>query len=80
MSNNNNIPTIPTDWIAHSGIIPEGNGFRTRVHKVLHSASAGSYHPFVVHRAYVVDGRWAYESGRYCMTLEEGRKVFESTI
>jgi hypothetical protein len=57
------IPAIPSNWIAHSGVIPAGNGYRTRVQKVLHTVSG--YHPFVIHTAYEYDGKWAYESGSY---------------
>lgn len=71
------IPAIPTDWLAHSGVVPAGNGYRTHVKTVLHKASEGSYHPFVVHTAYENDiGEWAYEQGSYCFTEEEGRTIF----
>jgi len=33
------IPAIPSNCIAHSGIIPAGNGYCTRVEKVLHTVS-----------------------------------------
>lgn len=57
------IPSIPADWIAHTGIIPAGNGYRTRVQKVLHSVAG--YHPYCIHTAYEYEGKWAYENGSY---------------
>lgn len=60
------LPAIPADWIAHTGVIPAGNGYRTHVKKVLHTVSG--YHPFVIHTAYEYEGKWAYESGRYFST------------
>jgi hypothetical protein len=57
------IPTIPANWITHSGVLPAGNGYRTRVQKVLHTV--GGYHPFCIHTAYEYNGEWAYECGRY---------------
>lgn len=74
MSNKITIPAIPSDWIAHSGVQPAGNGLRTHVKAVLHKCSG--YHPFVVHTAYEYKGEWAYERGDYCKTEEEGIKAF----
>lgn len=70
------IPAIPEDWILHDGVIPAGNGYRTRVKTVLHAAHAGSPHPFVVHSAYEYNGGWSYEHGTYCLTQEEGIAAF----
>lgn len=58
------IPSIPSNWLAHTGVIPAANGYRTRVQKVLHTVDYG-YHKFVIHTAYEYNGEWAYESGRY---------------
>jgi hypothetical protein len=77
---NNNHPPIPADWIAHSGVIAAGNGYRTHVKTVLHKASAGSYHPFVLHTAYEYNGAWSYEQGSYCMTKEEGMEGFNARM
>jgi len=68
------IPAIPSDWILHSGVIPAGDGYRTRVKTVLHKCSG--YHPFVVHSAYEYNGEWSYEQGTYCKTEEEGIAAF----
>jgi len=76
MSNTITIPAIPSDWLAHSGVIPAGNGRGTRICAVLHKASLESYHPFVVHAAYENNGVWAFERGDYCMTEAEGIKAF----
>jgi hypothetical protein len=76
MSNNTiTIPAIPKDWITHSGVIPAGNGYRTRVKAVLHTSTG--MHPFVVHTAYEYEGAWAYERGTYCLTEEEGMRAFQ---
>jgi hypothetical protein len=72
--NEHTIPATPSDWIHFSPIKIQA-GYRPRC-IVLHSAHAGSPHPYVVHRAYVVDGKWAYEQGTYCLTVEEGEKAF----
>jgi hypothetical protein len=56
------IPAIPSNWIAHSGIRPAGNGYVTRC-IVLHDV--GGYHPFCVHEAGVYDGKWEYQRGDY---------------
>ena len=68
------IPAIPSDWLAHSGVIPAANGYRTRIKAVLHPCAG--YHPFVVHTAYECDGRWAFEQGDYCKTEDEGVQKF----
>jgi hypothetical protein len=70
------IPEIPADWISHTGIIPAGNGYRTRVKKVLHKTDG--FHPFVIHTAYEYQGRWAYERGSYFHDLTEASKAFEA--
>jgi hypothetical protein len=75
MSNTITIPAIPSNWLAHSGIRPAGNGYRTRVEKVLHTVSG--YHPFVIHTAYEYDGKWAYESGRYFKDEASALAAFE---
>lgn len=75
MSNDTiSIPAIPSNWIAHTGVVPAGNGYRTRVQKVLHTVSG--YHPFCIHRAYEYEGKWAYEYGHYFMTEAEALKAF----
>ena len=68
------IPAIPSTWIAHTGVIPAGNGYRTRVEKVVHTVSG--YHPFVIHTAYEYDGAWAYEQGHYFKTEAEALAAF----
>jgi hypothetical protein len=68
------IPAIPSNWIAHSGVLPAGNGYRTRVEKVLHTVPG--YHPFCIHLAYEYEGKWAYESGRYFKTEDEALAAF----
>lgn len=74
MSNTTTIPSIPKTWIAHTGVIPAGNGYRTRVKKVLHTVSG--YHPFVIHTAYEYNGEWAYECGSYFSTEEAAVTAF----
>ena len=74
MSNTITLPSIPTDWIAHSGIVPAGNGYRTHVKRVLHKVDG--YHKFVIHTAYEYEGKWSYEHGRYFLTEEEALKAY----
>jgi hypothetical protein len=50
------------------------------VETVLHDAQPGSYHPFVLHRAYEYNGKWSYEHGTYFFTLEEAMKAFKERI
>jgi hypothetical protein len=69
------IPSIPSNWIAHSGITPAGNGYRTHVRKVLHTVEYG-YHKFVIHTAYDDNGKWAYENGRYFETEDAALTAF----
>jgi hypothetical protein len=52
-------------------VIPAGGGYRTHVKTVLHRASEGSYHPYVIHTAYENNGSWSYERGIYCLDLDE---------
>ena len=72
------VPNIPSDWIAHSGIIPAGNGFRTRVAKVLHKCDG--YMPYVIHRAYEYDGKWAYEAGSYFLDLASAQTAYDKKV
>lgn len=74
MNNTISFPTIPADWIIHSGVQLAGNGFITHVQAVLHKCSG--YYPFVVHTAYEHGGEWSYGHGTYCMTLAEGTAAF----
>lgn len=69
------IPVIPASWIEYSGILLAGNGFRTRVNRVLHRING--HLEFAVHGAYVDDNnQWAYEGGRYFETEAAGRNEF----
>jgi uncharacterized membrane protein YjdF len=74
MSNTITIPAIPSDWIRHTGIMPADGFTRTRVDRVLHRAEG--YMPFVIHRAYVYEGKWAYECGSYFLTEQEALNAF----
>ena len=67
-------------WHAHTPVLPAANGTRTMVETVLHDAQPGSYHPFVLHRAYEYNGKWSYEHGTYFFTLEEAMKAFKERI
>jgi hypothetical protein len=69
------IPSIPANWIVHTGVLPAGNGYRTRVQKVLHTV--GGYHPFCIHTAYEYNGEWAYECGRYFKDEAAALAAFE---
>lgn len=77
MSNSITIPTIPSNWIAHSGVIPADNGYRTHVKKVLHTVDYG-YHKFVIHQAYESYGEWSYAHGQYFLTESEALAAFEN--
>lgn len=68
------VPAIPSDWIAHTGIIPAGNGFRTHVRKVLHKCDG--YMPFVIHTAFESNGKWAYERGSYFFNQSDAETAF----
>lgn len=68
------IPAIPANWIAHSGVRPAGNGYRTHVKKVLHPVDG--YHPFCIHAAYEYNGAWEYENGRYFKNESDALTAF----
>ena len=74
------IPAIPTCWIAHTGILPAGDGFRTRVRKVLHSTDS-EYTPYVIHQAFVNDkNEWAYSHGHYFKNIEEAKEEWAKVV
>jgi len=72
------IPAIPAEWIAHSGIIPAGNGLLTHVKTVLHKSTG--YHPYVIHTASERQNAWSYGSGKYFLTLEEATKEYREMV
>jgi hypothetical protein len=68
------IPSIPNDWITHTGILPAANGYVTRVKKVLRKV--GGFYPYAIHTAYESDGKWNYEKGDYFPRLKEAQIEF----
>jgi hypothetical protein len=72
------VPAIPADWIAHSGVIPAGNGLRTHVAKVLHTCDG--YMPYVIHRAFESNGKWAYEGGQYFSDPKEAQTAYDKKV
>ena len=67
-----NIPSIPTDWIKHSDIkVQEGCNPTCTVLRPWNEVT-----PFVVCRAYAVDGVWNFESGNYCFSRETAEQSF----
>ena len=73
-NNTMTIPTIPADWIAYTGVIPAGNGYRTHIKRVVHKVDG--YLQFVIHTAYDYNGEWCFEHGRYFKTEEEALAAF----
>jgi len=69
---------LPSDWLA-SRKLPSGDGsYESWI--VVHP-SQSDYHPFVVHLGYYIDegaykGKFEYQHGNYCRTLEEAMKAF----
>lgn len=69
------IPSIPSNWIAHSGVIPAENGYKTRVKKVLHTVPG--HHSYCIHTAYEYNGEWSYECGHYFKDEAAALAAFE---
>jgi len=70
--------SLPSDWLA-SKKLPSADGmYESWI--VLHPSNS-PYHPFVVHKGYYIDegaykGKFEYQHGEYCATLEEGHATF----
>lgn len=73
---------LPSDWLA-SKKLPSADGmYESWI--VLHPSNS-SYHPFVVHKGYYIDegaykGKFEYQHGEYCKTLEEAQSRFETRL
>lgn len=71
--------SLPADWLA-SHKLPSGDGmYESWI--VIHPSNS-SYHPFAVHLGYYIDegafkGKFEYQRGDYCTTLEEAQKKFK---
>lgn len=69
---------LPVDWLA-SRKLPSTDGlYESWI--VVHP-SQSNYHPFVVHLGYYIDegaykGKFEYQHGNYCKTLEEAMTAF----
>jgi hypothetical protein len=70
--------SLPSDWLA-SKKLPSANGmYESWI--VMHPSNS-SYHPYVVHLGYYIDegqfkGKFEYQRGEYCATLEEAHTAF----
>jgi hypothetical protein len=78
MAHHTSPATLPGDWIA-SHKLPSAEGLYERW-IVIHPSNS-NYHPYVVHRACYFDegeskGKFAYECGDYCATIEEAYAAF----
>jgi hypothetical protein len=71
--------SLPANWLA-SKKLPSADGmYESWI--VLHPSNS-SYHPFVIHKGYFIDegeykGKFEYQHGEYCATIEEAHKAFK---
>jgi len=68
------IPAIPVDWIKHSNIEVQNGCFP----KCIVLRRWNEITPFVTHLAYVINGKWEYESGNYCYSRATADESFAS--
>lgn len=66
------LPEPSVDWLLHSPIRTSPGSCPSCT--VLHRASAGSPHQFVVHLAVHRDGAWTYCHGDYFLRLRDAMK------
>jgi len=67
-----NLPATPTDWIESTPVVLR-EGFLPSCVVI---RKWNEVTPFVVHTAYVHDGKWCYHRGDYCRTMEQALEVF----
>lgn len=71
--------SLPADWLASHKQRSADGMYESWI--VLHPSNS-TYHPFVVHLGYYIDegaykGKFEYQHGDYCVTLEEAQKKFK---
>jgi len=66
------IPTTPSDWIEMTPIVIEEGCYPSCT--VIRNWNEVT--PFVVHTAYIMEGKWCYTRGFYCRTMEEAQAAY----